>query len=301
MNPHPLDKLAARDKPPATRRAIETWIQQAEASAGIGASRLGWMVAASIVIAALQRITQEDAQPRFLLKGGAYLEFRLGIKARATQDIDTLFRGDFHHFIDKLDEVLAEPFAGITFRRTEPETIQIPGRLVNPIRLNIVLSLRGRTWRKVILEVAPDEGQAGSNIERFRFPSLAHFGLPTPETIAGISVAYQVAQKLHACSAPHAEDHPNYRVRDIVDLILIKREYYSNLSSLDELKAACEDVYSSRNKLVSRLPARFWPPVLLDNPLWRSDYVAYAKEIEMELPLDDALNELNNWIAEIAK
>jgi hypothetical protein len=127
MKQHPLDLLEPRDKPPTTVRAIETWIQQAEAKTGIGARRLGWMVASGVVIAALQRVQHEDADPTFLVKAGAYLELRLGMNARSTKDIDTLFRGDFALFIEKLDEALAEPFAGITLSRTEPEPIEVPG------------------------------------------------------------------------------------------------------------------------------------------------------------------------------
>jgi len=55
MTGHPFDKPIHRGKPPATVRAIESWIQQAEQKVGIGSGRLGWMVATSVVISALQR------------------------------------------------------------------------------------------------------------------------------------------------------------------------------------------------------------------------------------------------------
>ena len=50
---------------------------------------------------------------------------RLGMKARATKDIDTLFRGSFDDFLAALDETLNEPFDGITLQRTEPEEINL--------------------------------------------------------------------------------------------------------------------------------------------------------------------------------
>ena len=92
MTAHPFDTLIPRGKPPATVRAIESWVQQAEQKVGIGAGRLGWMVASGVVIAALQRSLWKDGEPRFLVKGGAYLELRLGLRARATKDVDTLYR-----------------------------------------------------------------------------------------------------------------------------------------------------------------------------------------------------------------
>lgn len=48
-----------------------------------------------MVVAALQRAVAPDGHPRFLLKGGTYLELRLGLETRATKDVDVLFRGNF--------------------------------------------------------------------------------------------------------------------------------------------------------------------------------------------------------------
>jgi hypothetical protein len=141
---HPFDDLDPRGKPPATARAIESWIQQAEKKVGIGAGRLGWMVASSVVISALQRSLFEDGEPRFLVKGGAYLELRLGLRARATKDVDTLFRGSFENFVDSLDEALSQPFDGITFRRTDPVQINVPGKIYRPRRFDVMLQIRGR-------------------------------------------------------------------------------------------------------------------------------------------------------------
>jgi hypothetical protein len=62
MTGHPFDNLDPRGKPPATVRAIESWIQQAEHKVGIGSGRLGWIFASSVVIAALQRSLFADGQ-----------------------------------------------------------------------------------------------------------------------------------------------------------------------------------------------------------------------------------------------
>ena len=67
MKRNPLDLLKPRDRPPTTVRAIETWIQHAESRTGIGARRLGWIVASGVVIAALQRVLHEDDDPIFLI------------------------------------------------------------------------------------------------------------------------------------------------------------------------------------------------------------------------------------------
>jgi hypothetical protein len=299
---HPLDLLPPRGKPPSTVRAIETWIQQAERKVGVGARRLGWMVASGVVIAALQRSVHHDGRPRFLVKGGTYLELRLGLGARATRDLDTLFRGDYQEYLEVLDRALARPFDGITFQRTEPSPIKIRGRLTNPFRIDVSLRLRGRTWRRIALEVAPDEGQAGARADLFRPPSLAHFGLTTPTATAGIAMDYQVAQKLHACTEPHTRDHPNDRVRDVVDLQLLKSAFYDDQADLSALEKACRDLFRSREReaeQVGETPPRSWPPTVATYPHWEAEYRTYAYEVGLELALKQAVDALNGWIAKI--
>jgi hypothetical protein len=303
MTSHPLDRLEPRGKPPATVRALETWIQQAQRSVGVSAGRLGWMVASEVVIAALQRALHEDGQPRFLVKGGTYLELRLGLRARATRDVDTMFRGRFDDFLDVLDEVLAVPFDGIDFRRTETEPIDVPGRLTKPRRFEVRLQLRGRTWRRIAVEVAPDEGRAGVQTEQFSAPSLAHFGLTTPPSTAGILIDYQVAQKLHACTDPHTPERPNDRVRDVVDLHLLKSAFYNEPVDLTSLAEACQDLFEARAFEAEQtgVEPRDWPPRLIGHRHWQHDYSAHADEVSLRLTLDQAVAELNAWLEEIAR
>jgi hypothetical protein len=298
---HPLDRLRPRGKPPATARAIETWIQTAEREAGIGASRLGWMVASGILIAAVQRVKHIDGLPRFLIKGGAYLELRLGLKARATKDIDVLFRGNFDDFLAMLDEALAEPFDGITFVRTEPEVIEAPGRRIKPRRFDVRLQLKGRTWRRIRVEVSADEAGAGDSIDTIETPSLAHFGISTPPTTAGIVVDYQVAQKLHACTDPHSDHHPNDRVRDVVDLVLLKALFPDD-ADLSSLATACRRLFEGRAREAEEtgeIEPRSWPPQITAHRHWQSDYRSHAEEVDLDLSLKDAVTALDDWISAI--
>ncbi len=300
MTQHPLDGLEPRGKAPTTVRAIETWVQQAEQRVGIGARRLGWMVASGIVIAALQRVRHTDGEPRFIIKGGAYLELRLGLKARATKDVDTLFRGAFDDFLESLDKALQEPFDGIAIERSAPEEINVTGRVTKPRRFDIKLLLRGKTWRKITVEVSPDEGMAGASVDRFPTPSLAHFGISAPPTTAGLVMDYQVAQKLHACSTPHTDERPNDRVRDVVDLHMLKTAFYENDPAPKSLAAACRDLFGARlreAKAVGQVVQRDWPPIIVAYPHWHEDYAGYAKEVGLKLSLDDAVAQVNGWVA----
>ena len=301
MSEHPFNKLKPRGKPPTTTRAIESWIRDAEREVGIGAGRLSWMVASGIVIAAIQRAKYEDGLPRFLVKGGAYLELRLGLKARATKDIDALFRGNFDDFFAVLDEALADPFDGITFQRTELEVINVPGRRIKPRRFDVRLQLRGKTWRRIRVEVAADEAGAGDTADTIEAPSLAYFGVNTPPTTAGIVVSYQVAQKLHACTDAHTDEHPNDRVRDVVDLHLLKA-FFPEDTDLSSLATACRRLFEGRAREAEEtgeIKPRSWPPQVIAHPHWHLDYRTYAEEVALELTLDTAVAALNAWIAEI--
>jgi hypothetical protein len=301
---HPFETLEPRGKEPTTKRALDAWVQQAQSRTGIGAGRIGWMVASSIVVAALQRAVHTDGRPRFLVKGGAYLELRLGLSARATKDVDALFRGDFEEFLDTLDETLSKPWGPLELQRTEVAEIErVRGRVVKPRRFRVKLLLRGAVWRSVDVEVAADEGRAGERVELVPAPPLDHFGLPSPIEFAGIVLDYQVAQKLHACTDPH--DPPvlvNDRVRDVTDLHLLRRELYPAPQDLAELRAACTNVFEARSReaaATGETEPRDWPPHVVTHPLWHRDYAGYADEIGLQLTLDEAVAELNEWVLEI--
>lgn len=302
MNKHPLNTLEPRDRKPTNSRAIDAWILQAEKRVGIGAGRLGWMVASNIVIAALQRALHDDSEPSFLLKGGTYLEFRLGLLARATKDVDTLFRGTFDEFIDVLDDALAKPFDGIEFARTEPKVIEVSTRVRKPRRFDIKLKFKGRTWRSICVEVSADEGALGERVERFETPSLAHFGLDAPPTTAGIAIDYQVAQKLHACTDPHSLERPNDRVRDVVDLMLLQSAFYENELAPESLVQACTDLFAARAEEAEEAQSgfsRLWPPIVIAYRHWENDYRKYADAVGQIDSLDEAVTKLNRWISAI--
>jgi hypothetical protein len=112
-----LDGLRPKEKVPNSARVLDGWIAQAERQIGSDGGRLGWLVASTVVTAALQLAVDEEDQPRFLLKGGTLLQHRLPGLSRSTTDLDGLVRGDLDEFIVKLDIVLARPWGPCTLRR----------------------------------------------------------------------------------------------------------------------------------------------------------------------------------------
>ena len=49
----------------------------------------------------------------------------------------------------------------------------------------------------------PDEAGIGQEFEAIEPPPLSGFGLPDPDSLVGIAMRFQIAQKLHAVSDRH--------------------------------------------------------------------------------------------------
>ncbi|SDB89630.1 Nucleotidyl transferase AbiEii toxin, Type IV TA system [Sanguibacter gelidistatuariae] len=268
---------------------------------GDPAERLAWLVASTVVVAVLQRTLDSTGHPRFLLKGGTLLQHRLGLSSRATKDVDGLVRGDIDEFIICLDDVLTEPWGPLTVRRTGVETIDTPFKVIKPRRFNVIVELKGKTWRKVQVEIAPDEGHAGRESELVTPPTLAPFGLDGPQTLAGLTMRYQVAQKIHACTDPHNPPaSKNDRARDVVDLLLLR-----GLDGIGDdpagVRKAVVDIFSARAAEARELgnPERTWPCTALAHEHWTIDYARAARGTDVTPTLGEAVAELNKWLAEI--
>lgn len=299
-----LNGLAPKGKSPASARVLNAWIAQAQDRLGSAGPRLGWLVAATVVSAALQRAVDESGVPLFLLKGGTMLQYRLQGISRTTQDIDGLVRGDMDRFLSELDNALTEPWGPLNLVRGEVELIEVPHRIVKPRRFDITVQLNGVTWRRVQIEVSPDEGQAGARPEEIAAPSLAGFGLPTPDGITSLSMAYQIAQKVHACTDPHNPPAAvNDRARDVVDLLLLRDLIEATGEPvLGEVRAAIEDVFAVRaDEAVSTgATPRTWPTTVITYAHWGASFARAAASAGLAIALADAVGQLNDWLGRIA-
>ncbi|MHA3685322.1 nucleotidyl transferase AbiEii/AbiGii toxin family protein [Leucobacter sp. HY1908] len=296
-----LKNLDPKDKEPTNARVLDGWIAQARDRLDSYGPRLGWLVAATVVTAALQRAVDEDGRSLFLLKGGTMLQYRLPGMSRTTQDIDGLVRGDLDDFLQKLDAALAHPWGPLVMTRGEVlEEIVVPARIVNPRRFDIKVTFKGVTWRRVKVEISHDEGGAGARPEEIPSPSLAGFGLPTPDRLIGLSMAYQIAQKIHASTDPH--DPPrlvNDRARDVVDLLLLRDlTTRTGHPALGEIRNAVMDIFTARavEAEVAGMPPRIWPTMLTAHPHWRESYADAAGSAGVALDLEDSVVELNEWL-----
>lgn len=301
-----LGTLKPKSRQPVSTKVLNTWIAQAEGQLGDEAKggRLGWLIASSVAIAVVQRALDADGRQLFLLKGGTLLQHRLNATARTTKDVDGLIRGDMDAFFGTLEGVLDDQWGPMTLRRGVVEVIDVPTKIIKPRRFDIILEMRGVTWRRIQFEVSPDEASIGDEQEIIESPPLGGFGLPDPDALVGIAMRFQIAQKLHAVSDPHEPpDSINDRARDVVDLLLLRDLIAAaGRPTLTEVRDAGVAVFEARAAEAAELgrPMRAWPPTIPAHRHWTEDYARAAASGGIGLSLDAAVAEVNAWIAMIS-
>jgi hypothetical protein len=254
-----------RRKAPFSTKVIEKWVNDYAREEGVAVNRLQRWIWFMVVLAVLDGVRDEEGHPLFLLKGGAAMELRLGLEARTTKDIDTVFRESMESMLERLDEALQQGWGDFTFERTEPEAI----KETRSVRLSIKLSYRGKRWGTVPLEVAPAEGRSGEDIETLGAIGIDQFGLDGPERVPCLGIRYQIAQKIHACTAPPVEGkEENPRFHDPMDLILL-RDLVAN-DGWPAVRAACIDTFETRS-------VHTWPSELTVYPSWPEAFAALAE------------------------
>jgi hypothetical protein len=274
-------------RPPGNLSHLQRLANAAAADAQMPAGRYQRWINTIIISAVLDRVRDEDGEPLFTLKGGAAMELRLGLSARASKDYDAAFRARAEDMLDALDRALAEDWHGFQLQRAEPEPIRETGS----IRLNIRLAYKGKSWGTVQLEVAPAEGEAGQEVDRIPARPLDPVQIEGPERIACVSVRYQIAQKIHACTEVYPDGRENDRFRDLIDLQLLRGLVEDG--GLPAVRAACQEIFELRGK-------HAWPPEVTIWPSWADGFAAMAREIGFHTEdVEIAAAELRAFIAEI--
>jgi hypothetical protein len=276
-------------RPPGDRGHLQRLANIAAAEADLPPARYQRWINAQIISAVLDRVRDENDDPLFTLKGGAAMELRLGVNARASKDYDAAFRYRAGDMVEALDRALVEDWGGFQLRRTAPQQIGT----TSATRMDIKLAYKGRPWGTVQLEVAPAEGDAGQEIDRVPARPLDPVQLEGPHRIACVSVRYQIAQKIHACTEAFSDGRENDRFRDLIDLQLL-RELVPDNGGLAAVREACIEIFSLRGK-------HEWPPEVTVYDAWAGGFAAMAEEIGFHTTdVDVAAADLREFIAEIA-
>lgn len=143
-----------------------------------------------------------------VVKGASNLEVRVGTaRTRVSSDLDTARRVSLEEFRDLLAEALRAGWEGFTGVVADRGPIDTPAPAAyQPYRLRVKLSYRGGSFTSLVMEVSPEEVGALDETEAITSQEAAGWcealGLPAPAAVPTLPLAHQIAQKLHACTAP---------------------------------------------------------------------------------------------------
>ena len=157
---------------------------------------------------------------------------------------------------------------------------------MQPFRVS--LRYAGKTFKAVDLEVGYDELEATTREAPERKISdevrsvFAALGLPEPEAVRVQPLHHQIAQKLHACTAPRSD-----RAHDLVDLQLI-------VPLADDVAVA-----STARRLFAFRAEHEWPPTAVPGTRWDDAYLTASEGLSVLPTVVEAVEWLNLYIREL--
>lgn len=251
---------------PAFRDALEQRLRNETRESGVSLMRLRKRVAFERFLARLVVAAPE----RWVLKGAFALDVRLGLRTRATKDIDLARPDDEQAATEDLVGAAAVDlgdFFVFDARRT-PALDAAAG--FHAVRYTVVCELAGRRFEQFPVDVALAETPA-LEPERMRMPDLLSFANVAAPELPVVALEQHVAEKLHAYIGRYGTRKlESTRAKDLVDLVLV-----ADLARLDaaQLREALESIFTSRAH--QPLPAALPPPP----SSWAEPYAQLAREV----------------------
>lgn len=234
---------------------------------GLDQERLRRWVSFLALCGVLERAVTDGVLDGYYLKGGVAMEIRFATGARATKDMDIGLDGERSNRMKTLERALALGFDAFTFR-LKAQTRNMD--MADTIRVPVAVQYRSRAWQTIDVDLGPT-GAGSVELVRPAIHGLVELGLPMISPIRCLSLADQLAQKLHACTGPHSEG----RARDILDILLI--DLLGNLDYSKVRKAAV--------RLFSERATHAFPPEISIPPHWHVLFRAMA--VELGYPVTD--------------
>jgi hypothetical protein len=277
---------------PRGAKEFQRLVQRHAADVGQPPQRVMHLIRVGVVCAMLDGVRHDDGGHLFIVKGGTAMQLRLGIRARATTDLDVVFRGRLEAWLARFDEATADQtWNGFTVtRKDEPTEIDVGGASYKPWRVALQIRYEGREFGTTSFEVAIDEPTASHHdLVTADGIELASFDIDPPALVPCLNVPYQIAQKLHACT--ESVDGGNRRARDIVDIWML--EALVDAAELHDVRAAAVTTFNRRKK-------HAWPPAIEAAHFVPGDYEKLAAAYpDAPTTTEDATAYLNTLIAAI--
>ena len=295
-----MSKAEKSVPPPTNVRSLKARIENLARRHGIAPNLLHHQLASYVVTEMLQRSRATTGEGLFLIKGGTAIQMRLGLSAsRFSKDLDAVFRGSVDDIVGAARAALAEDWHGFTAKPARPKPINVPGMPTKPMRFDVQLDYRNQSFAKVPVEVSIAEAESARTSDEiapaaFATIGMEALGLPDVGVASLMSLEYQIAQKLHACTDPGEPPRDNERAHDEVELLLLPP--LPDKSAYAATRHACVEIFTNRGR-------QNWPPQVRTYPDWSRLYrVAVSDILEPpELPetIHDAIALLQYYIEQL--
>ena len=280
--------IPTRRNPPPNLRSLDRRIDNLAREHGAPVGR----VRRHVAIVTLGQMTPPGL---IVVTGASGIELRKGtVNSRVSGDLDVVRTQDLEGFADTIAERLRTGWGGFSGRISAGREVETPvPSPYRPHRFAVGLDFLGNPFGTTILEVSPDELHSAVQPDTVDSPDaagwFAQLGLPQPRPLPTLPVAWQIVQKIHACSAPDTEDWVNPRAHDLVDLQLLSAGVGDDLS---EPRRCALQLFAYRQK-------HPWPPRITERAGWRDLYETAARDLPVMPDLPRALAVCNRLIEAI--
>jgi hypothetical protein len=251
--------MTPRPRPP---ERLEKTLARVAREQGVDQERLRRWVSFLAICGALERATAQGLLPGYSLKGGVAMELRFAQRARATKDFDLVLDGDRRARLRSFEQALGLGFDQFAFRlKGQGHEMD----LADTVRVEVAIQYRTRGWQTVEVDLGPDSPTLVDLVDP-AIAGLQEMGVPVTSPVRCINLSEQVAQKLHACTAPKTSLN---RARDVLDILLIE-----TLGQLDHAAALLAARRIFEERATHDFPPKFEVP-----PAWRPEWEALAEQL----------------------
>ena len=273
-----------------------------------GDAKLAHELARSVALVVLGQILRECPRPEAdvgfvspavaAVKGGTAMRIRLGYAgSRFSSDFDIAKARGVQDFEQRFDLALRNGWAGFTGElrasRNVSNPLGVPAEYVmRAFDVKLRYAGPGRAFAQDFLTVTLEAGhdELDDTLETIELldPDVSKLftllGLPDPAPVPVIADHHQIAQKLHAMSAPNSP-----RAHDLVDLQLLERH---RTESLDRVARTCERLFALRR-------AHDWPPRINVGVDWELIYANAAQGLDVLQDVHAAAEWGNAYVAKL--
>jgi hypothetical protein len=203
--------------PAAFRTALERRLLTTARQADVPVMRLRKLVVFDRLLARLLVVAPE----RWLLKGALALDLRLGARSRTTKDMDLARRDDEERatadFLAAQAVDLGDYFTFVIERAAALDAA-LEGAAV---RYHVAAGLAGRPFEDALIDVA--FGGSPSTIpELLRGSDALGFAGIDPIIVPALPLAQHIAEKVHAYTRTYTGGRASSRVKDLIDIVLMR-------------------------------------------------------------------------------